>query len=157
MKKLTAILLAAGISMSGAMAAEIERTPAGNGFPISTVVSVPSDAKTFYLSGVVPPKLEDGTFARSTEDQTVGILNTIKETLEAQGLTMADVVKMQVYLVEDPELGKMDFAGFMKGYTQFYGEAEGAEAKVPARSAFQVAGLAFPEWLIEIEVMAVKK
>ena len=156
MKKLTAILLAAGISMSGAMAADIERTAAPNGFPVSTVVSVPSDAKTFYLSGVVPPKLEDGTFARSTEDQTVGILNTIKETLEAQGLTMADVVKMQVYLVADPDLGKMDFTGFMKGYTQFYGEAEGAEAKVPARSAFEVKALAFPEWLIEIEVIAVK-
>ncbi len=156
MKKLTAILLAAGISMSGAMAADIERTAAPNGFPISTVVSVPSNAKTFYLSGVVPPKLEDGTFARSTEDQTVGILNTIKETLEAQGLTMADVVKMQVYLVADPDLGKMDFTGFMKGYTQFYGEAEGAEAKVPARSAFEVKALAFPEWLIEIEVIAVK-
>lgn len=156
MKKLAMLLLAAGISMSGAMATTIERTATPDGFPISPVVSVPSDAKTYYLSGVVPPKLEDGTFARSTEEQTVGILNTIKETLESQGLTMADVVKMQVYLVADPELGKMDFAGFMKGYTQFYGSAEGAEAKVPARSAFQVAALAFPEWLIEIEVIAVK-
>lgn len=156
MKKLATIFLALGISMSGAMAKTIERTATPDGFPISTVVSVPSDARTYYLSGVVPPKLEDGTFARSTEEQTVGILNTIQETLEAEGLTMADVVKMQVYLVADPELGKMDFAGFMKGYTQFYGNAEGAEAKVPARSAFQVAALAFPEWLIEIEVIAVK-
>ena len=42
----------------------------------------------------------------------------------------------------------------MKGYSQFFGE--GAETKVPARSAFEVKGLAFPEWLIEIEVIAAK-
>lgn len=155
MKKLTAMMLLAGVTMTGAIASEIVRTPAPGGFPISTVVEVPADAKTFYLSGAVPPKLEDGTFARSTEDQTVGILNGIKATLESQGLTMGDIVKMQVYLVADPDLGKMDFAGFMKGYTQFFGE--GAETKLPARSAFEVKALAFPEWLIEIEVIAAKK
>ncbi|GGZ86436.1 hypothetical protein GCM10007161_17900 [Ignatzschineria indica] len=155
MKKLTAILLAAGITMGGAMADDIVRTAAPGGFPISTVVEVPSDVTTYYLSGAVPPKLEDGTFARTTEEQTVGILNSIKKTLEEQGLTMGDIVKMQVYLVADPDLGKMDFAGFMKGYAQFFGE--GAETKVPARSAFEVKGLAFPEWLIEIEVIAAKK
>lgn len=155
MKKLAALLLIAGISTSGAMAADIERTAAPGGFPISTVVSVPSDATTYYLSGAVPPKLEDGTTARSTEDQTVGILNSIKDTLESQGLTMGDIVKMQVYLVADPDLGKMDFAGFMKGYAQFFGPE--AETNLPARSAFEVKALAFPEWLIEIEVIAAKK
>ena len=38
---------------------------------------------------------------------------------------MGDVVKMQVFLVGDPSKdGKMDFKGFMEGYTQFFGTKE---------------------------------
>ena len=53
-----------------------------------------------------------------------------------------------------PETGKMDFAGFMKGYTQFFGTK--AQPKLPTRSAFQVAGLANPNYLVEIEVTAAR-
>ena len=48
----------------------------------------------------------------------------------------------------------MDFAGFMKGYTQFFGTK--AQPKLPTRSAFQVAGLANPNYLVEIEVTAAR-
>ena len=71
------------------------------------------------------------------------------------GLTMGDVVKMQVYLVGDPaKAGRMDFAGFMKGYVQFFGTE--AQPRLPARSTMQVAGLANPGFLVEIEVTAVR-
>lgn len=49
----------------------------------------------------------------------------------------------------------MDFEGFMKGYTQFFGTKE--QPNLPARSAMQVAGLVLPEWLVEIEVVAASK
>ena len=68
---------------------------------------------------------------------------------------MGDVIKMQAFLVGDPEMdGKMDFAGFMRGYTQFFGTDE--QPNLPSRSALQVAGLANPNYLVEIEVTAVR-
>lgn len=83
------------------------------------------------------------------------MLDGIEENLHSLNLTMGDVVKMQVFLVGDPKLdGKMDFAGFMKGYKQYFGTAE--QPNLPARSAFQIAALANPGWLVEIEVTAVR-
>ena len=68
---------------------------------------------------------------------------------------MGDVIKMQAFLVGDPEMGgKMDFAGFMRGYTQFFGTE--AQPNLPSRSALQIAGLANPNYLVEIEVTAVR-
>jgi enamine deaminase RidA (YjgF/YER057c/UK114 family) len=83
-------------------------------------------------------------------------LKKIEATLKSMDLTMKDVVKMQVFLVGDPALGgKMDFAGLMESYRQFFGTAE--QPNLPARSAMKVAGLANPGWLVEIEVTAVRK
>jgi enamine deaminase RidA (YjgF/YER057c/UK114 family) len=48
----------------------------------------------------------------------------------------------------------MDFAGFMQGYTQFFGTP--AQPNLPVRSAMQVAALANPGFLVEIEVTAVR-
>jgi enamine deaminase RidA (YjgF/YER057c/UK114 family) len=84
--------------------------------------------------------------------QTVGVLTKIKTILEGLGLTMGDVVKMQVFLVHDAR-APMDFKAFMEGYTQFFG---GDQPKLPARSVFGVAALANPGFLVEIEVVAAK-
>ena len=63
---------------------------------------------------------------------------------------------MHVYLVGDPSKeSKMDFTGFMAGYTKFFGTKE--QPNKPARSALQVAALAVPGALVEIEVIAVRK
>lgn len=132
-------------------------------FPISQAVEVPAGLTTVYLSGQVPP-LQDASqpkdsplaYGGDTRGQTIGVLKAIEKTLAGMGLGMGDVVKMQVYLVGDPgKQNKMDFAGFMEGYTQFFGTA--AQAKLPARSAFQIAALANPAYLVEIEVVAVRK
>ncbi len=48
----------------------------------------------------------------------------------------------------------MDFAGFMTGYTKYFGTKE--QPNKPARTAFQVAGLAAPGVLVEIEAIAVR-
>ena len=47
------------------------------------------------------------------------------------------------------------FAGFMAGYSQFFGTK--TQPNRPARSAMQVAALAAPGALIEIEVIAVRR
>jgi len=65
------------------------------------------------------------------------------------------VVKMTVFLVGDPAKGgRMDFAGLMEAYREKFGTA--AQPNLPTRSAVQVAALANPGWLVEIEVTAVR-
>lgn len=134
----------------------------GSSFPISNAVEVSPGVSTVYLSGKVPamldkskPATDPAAYGGDTEGQTVNVLKSIEAQLKSMGLSMSDVIKMQVFLVKDPAKGnKMDFAGFMKGYTQFFGTAE--QPNLPARSAFEIAALANPAWLVEIEVVAAR-
>jgi enamine deaminase RidA (YjgF/YER057c/UK114 family) len=120
-------------------------------FPISQGVWV---GDTLYLSGMMASTLSSPT-PGDTKDQTVSAIQQIQKALEAQKLTLGDVVMMHVYLAGDPANGgKMDFAGFMAGYTQFFGTKD--QPNKPARSAMQVAALAAPTGLVEIEVIAVR-
>jgi enamine deaminase RidA (YjgF/YER057c/UK114 family) len=147
-----AILLGAALCSALAPAfAQTVRIPLPNNstFPISAGVWV---GDTLYLSGVPTPSTST---AHDTEGQTVDTIKAIQAELKTQNLTLGDVVMMHVYLVGDPgNGGKLDFAGFMKGYTQFFGTKE--QPNKPARSAMQVAALAAPTALVEIEVIAVK-
>jgi enamine deaminase RidA (YjgF/YER057c/UK114 family) len=159
----TATLMAALAFAAPAMAQEanITRNPTpGSDFPIAQSVELGPNATVLYVSGQVPPVVDDSADPNTraaygdTEQQTVGVLNSIEDALENAGYTIDDVVKMQAFLIGDPERdGAMDFDGFMRGYTQFFGAERG---NLPARSAMQVAGLASPGWLVEIEVMAAK-
>lgn len=133
----------------------------GSNFPIAQAVEVPAGKTTVYLSGAVPTvvdeKAEKNTIAAygDTKAQTETVLQSIEKTLAGLDLKMSDVIKMQVFLVGDPaKEGKMDFAGFMEGYTQFFGTE--AQPNLPSRSVMQVAALASPAWLVEIEVTAVR-
>ncbi|MGA2396658.1 MAG: RidA family protein [Steroidobacteraceae bacterium] len=137
------------------------KLPNGSPFPISAAVEVPPGKTLVFLSGMVPPvsdpKAPKDSIAAygDTKTQTIGALNTIKSELESLHLTLGDVIKMQVFLAGDPANGgKMDFAGFMQGYTQFFGTP--AQPNLPVRSAMQVAALANPGFLVEIEVTAVR-
>lgn len=149
------------IAASGAQAQEVVRHDAGD-FPISSAVEIPAGKTLVYLSGTVPSVIDaqaapDALAAfGDTKAQTVDVLEQIQRQLKMLGLTFKDVVKMQAFLVGGPEHGGvMDFEGFMAGYTQFFGAAAG-QPNLPARSAFQVAGLAHPAWRVEIEVVAVR-
>ncbi len=133
----------------------------GSDFPISAAVEVPAGKSIVFLSGVVPPVANTSAAKGSldaygdTKTQTVGVLGAIEKQLKTMNLSMGDVVKMQVFLVGDPAKGgKMDFAGFMEGYRQYFGTAQ--QPKLPSRSAMQVAALASPGFLVEIEVTAVR-
>lgn len=68
---------------------------------------------------------------------------------------MKDVVKMTVFLAGDPaKEGKLDFPGLQASYTKFFGTP--SQPNKPARSAVQVAALAAPWALLEVEVIAVR-
>jgi enamine deaminase RidA (YjgF/YER057c/UK114 family) len=124
--------------------------PNNSTFPISQGVWT---GNTLYLSGTLDPDFKRQP-ARDTKAQTIGTIQAIQKALAAQKLTLGDVVMMHVYLAADPATGKMDFAGFMSGYSQFFGTRD--QPKLPARSAMQVAALAAPGALVEIEVIAVR-
>lgn len=165
MKKMILTTLLAATTVATFAQAEDEtaiRYPLINStFPISRAVEIPATSTIVYLSGAVPSVIDasapKGSIAAygDTEAQTVTVLKSIEANLKSLNLTMSDVVKMQAFLVGDPDKGgKMDFAGFMRGYTQFFGTE--AQPNLPSRSALQIAGLANPGFLVEIEVTAVR-
>lgn len=158
----TLAALAGCMLATQAFAADVVRHKIPNStFPISAAVEIPAGKSLVFLSGVVPPVADASAPKDSpqaygdTKTQTVGVLTAIDKQLKGMGMTMGDVVKMQVFIVGDPAKGgKMDFTGFMAGYTQFFGTKE--QPNLPSRSAVQVAALASPNFLIEIEVTAVR-
>lgn len=118
----------------------------------------------FYLSGQLASPIDPAkTFAdvKSIEDlgdtktQTASALKLIKEILASRGYAMSDVIKLTLFVVADPKLGKMDFAGVNEGFKQFFKTTE--NPVTVARSTFQVSALAGPYFLIEIEAIAAKK
>lgn len=127
--------------------------------PIATAVWA---GDTLYVSGqlaspIKPADKEKGTPAEygDTKAQATSALTKIQAILKEQGLDMKDVVMMHVFMAGDPAKGgKLDFAGLQAAYTQFFGTE--AQPNKPARAAMQVAALAAPWALVEIEVIAVK-
>jgi enamine deaminase RidA (YjgF/YER057c/UK114 family) len=124
--------------------------PNNSNVPISQGVWV---GNTLYLSGTLDPDFKKQP-ARDTKAQTIGTIQAIQKALAVQKLTLGDVVMMHVYLAPDPATSRMDFAGFMSAYSQFFGTKD--QPKLPARSAMQVAALAAPGALVEIEIIAVR-
>jgi enamine deaminase RidA (YjgF/YER057c/UK114 family) len=131
-------------------------------FPIANSIVVPGGTDLVLLSGtladVADPKAPAGSLERlgDTAAQAKSVLGKIQKELEAVGCTMADIVKMNVYLVGDPRKGgTMDFEGLMQAYMGVYG-LRAQENKLPARTTVQVAGLPVPGALVEIEVVAAR-
>lgn len=156
--------LLAAIAGAAAGAEDILRTPLpdGNPFPISAAVTVGAGVDTAYVSGALPspinkdaPKGTPPVYG-DMQTQTISVLMSIKATLAKLGLGMGDIVKMTVFMTADPANdNKLNFAGLMAGYSQFFGTKE--QPNKPARSAVQVAALVAPGALLEIEVIAAKR
>jgi enamine deaminase RidA (YjgF/YER057c/UK114 family) len=116
---------------------------------------------TFYLSGQLASPIAPAGDAKGipadygdTKAQAASVFAKIQKALESQGLDMKDVVKMTVFLGPDPRTGKLDFAGMQSEYVKYFGTKD--QPNKPARSAVQVAALAAPWALLEVEVIAVK-
>jgi enamine deaminase RidA (YjgF/YER057c/UK114 family) len=154
------VMIAAGAAQTS-FAADIVHAQTDDS-PIAKMVTVPAGATTYYLSGMVAP-VSDPTAPKGsvasfgdTKTQTIGAIGEIRKALAEQKLDLGDVVAMHVYLAGDPAKdGKMDFAGMMEGYKQFFGTKE--QPNKPSRSTVQVAALVGSGYLIEIEVVAARK
>lgn len=149
------LLLAAGVH-----AEAIKRTSSATSqAPISTTVVVPAGSRLVFLSGnladVANPDAAKGSIEAygNTNTQVISILKKFEKLLSAEGMTLADVVKVNVFMVGDPALGgKMDFAGLNAAYSQYFGSA--AQPNKPVRTALQVAALPMAGGLVEIEMTA---
>ena len=158
MKNLAAPLLLAAAASTSAVA-EVKRYPLpGSDFPIAQAVEVTAGTTLVYHSGMTPrpanPEAEkySAAYWGDTEAQTLSVFSRLEESLKAKGLDFSNVIKMQIFLVGVPKLnGAMDFQGMMRAYRKYFGTE--AQPNLPARSAFQVAGLAAPGMLVEIEVV----
>jgi len=129
--------------------------------PIARAVEVPASYRLIFHSGLTPtpadPKAQAGSpqYWGDTKTQSLSVLNRMKDSLASMGLGFGDVVKMTVFLGGEPAKGgRMDFAGFMEAYSQFFGTKE--QPNRPARSTVQVANLVAPGMLVEIEVILAK-
>ena len=154
-------LLLVAIAAWPAHAQEIVRRQAG-AFPIASSVRVPAGTELVFLSGtladVAKPDAPAGSVERlgDTETQVESVLGKLGRELAASGLSLGDVIKMNVYMVGDPRKGgTMDFEGLMKAYTRSFGAQ--TEGRLPARTTVQVAALPVPGALVEIEVVAARQ
>jgi len=151
------LILALTLAAGAAEAQDIRRLGPPDS-PISASVEVPPDGRLVYVGGTVPeaidPSAPQGSVQRygDTATQTRSVLRRIDGQLREHGLGLGDVVMMRAFLVAPPGSERMDFAGMMTAYREFFGSE--MQPNLPARSTMQVAGLVDPGWLVEIEVTA---
>ena len=98
-----------------------------------------------FVSGQIGALDDVGKPISTVEGQTRQLLRKMKIALDAAGASLSDVTKTTVFLVN-----VNDFAVMNKVYKEFFPKDP------PARSTVIVAGLAKPEWLVEIEAIAYK-
>lgn len=112
-------------------------------------VTVATGTRTVYVSGQVGVDAAGTVVAEGDHlAQARQAFTNVKLALEAVGATPADVVKMQIFVVDhDPGLV---FPLFDVGKEVF-----GAEWPAVAGVMIPVAALALPGWLVEIDAVAV--
>jgi enamine deaminase RidA (YjgF/YER057c/UK114 family) len=117
-------------------------------WPSFSQAVVASGTRTIYISGQV--SIDDAGALVGAGDlatQTVQAMRNVGLALAAAGATFADVVKITTYVVNyAPE--QRDVIG--KARASFF-----PSGKPPASTLVGVTALALPDWLVEIEAVAV--
>ena len=149
-------LLACAAPVNAADPVQRNPSPSGSGLILDSVTVNPG-AKLLFISGKTADKIDEAAPNAGygdTRTQTIGALSKIRQAVERQGLTIADVIRLTIYVVEDPKLGKPDYAGMNAGYREIFGTA--SNANVVARSAVEIRALQSPGILIEIDAIAAR-
>jgi 2-iminobutanoate/2-iminopropanoate deaminase len=107
-------------------------------------IEVPPGARWLVVSGQVGVA-PDGSTPGDIGGQTENCFRNIRAILENAGMSLADVVKLTVFLTGEDEI-----AGFRAARDRMIGEA------LPASTLVVVSRLARPEWRVEIEALAAK-
>lgn len=127
----------------------IERfNPPGGAQPdaYSQVVTVTGRGKIIYLGGKAGIYADD-SFPPTLAEQTVQTFDNIRRALESAGATPADVVEIQVYIVD---LEKIDPTPVYEAVREFF-----PAGHKPASMVIGVSALAYSGLLLEINVRAI--
>lgn len=159
-----ALAAAAVFPAATAQAQQVVKLKSNPAAIILDAADVKAGADMIFVSGQLPSPIDPAkpmSEIKSIDDfgdtktQTLSVLAKIKTILASRRYSMADVIKLSLFLAPDPKLGKLDFVGANEGFKQFFGTAE--NPSTTARSTFQVGALVGPYYLIEIEAIAAKK
>jgi enamine deaminase RidA (YjgF/YER057c/UK114 family) len=130
----------------------------------SRAVEALPGAGLVFLSGQTPEPAApealrfSAAYWGDTETQTLATLAKLDRQLKGLGLSMADVVKLQVFLVGEPGVpGSGDSAGFERAYVHWSGASPTNTMARPARTVVQVAALGHPGVRVEIDAIAVRR
>jgi len=116
--------------------------PAG---PYHHTVLVPENARWLAISGQVGMDRE-GNIASGVRAQSEQVFRNIAACLEANGMGKEDLIKVTVYLTD---------ARFLAEYRAARSAVFGDDIQ-PASTLLIVAGLASPDFLVEVEAWAAK-
>ncbi|GEL17215.1 RidA family protein [Pseudonocardia asaccharolytica] len=86
---------------------------------------------------------QDGTIRLDIREQTRGVIENIRDILQAVGADLADLVQITTYLVS-----MNDFAGYNEIYGEYFDESG------PTRTTVAVHQLPHPQLLIEMQAVA---
>lgn len=122
-------------------------TPVG---PYSMGVEVPAGARMLYLAGQVGTD-KNGATGEGYIAQMRIIFENCRAILASAGMTPADVVKVNSYLVRALERTDAERAQAAQLWQEFFG------AHRPASTLVHVDRLVGPQWLVEVEMVAARK
>ncbi|MBM3546233.1 MAG: RidA family protein [Alphaproteobacteria bacterium] len=105
-------------------------------------VEIPPHSRILYISGQVGIG-PDGILKEGCEAQTEQVCRNIIAILEANGMGLADLVKVNSYIINPSDLG-----AFRAARTRIFGDAK------PASTLAVIQALAGPQYLVEIEAIA---
>src|SRR5947207_11201437 len=118
------------------------RQPSGH---FSQAISIEAKGKLLFLSGM-PSRRADGTIAGvgDIEAQTRQVCENLKAAVEAAGGTMDDICRVDVYVRNMEHFDKIH-----KVRREYF------KAPAPASTMVEVTKMTSPEYLIEINAIAV--
>jgi 2-iminobutanoate/2-iminopropanoate deaminase len=106
-------------------------------------VAAPANARWLHVSGQVGVTTPEGKVADGAEAQIEQAWRNVLSVLAAAGMGPRDLVKVTVFLVDRAHLQLLrDIRDRM------------LEGAAPASTLIFVAGLASPDWLVEVEAIA---
>lgn len=112
--------------------------------PLSHATEVDAGDRLLFISGLTAKTPGGETFAPGDAGaQAIRILDSIRDILAAAGGTMADIVKLNVYLCDMGRVSEVSAAR-----AQFF------RPPYPASTMIEVSRLVSPDQLVEIEAVA---
>lgn len=147
-RRIVASLTALSLSISASADVVIKRfNPKGLSQPVgySQVVTVEGTGKWIFLGGKAGIHPDD-SYPESLEEQSKLTFENIRLALEAAGATPADVVEIQIFIVD---LAKVDPTPVYRDVRNFF-----PPGHKPVSMVIGVSALAYPGLLVEINVKA---